>query len=124
MVIDTRYIKFSGKAEIERDLVVGNNYTIVSNGTVTSETLSDLQNGAFAKSYKWEVIQTEITNDKGESIKAKDTRSNSTLMRNQHYAIYQNLSTDMDFDTFHTEMVREHMKMSDVIANKITNKNK
>lgn len=117
--IDTRYIKFSGKAEIPKDLIVGNNYSILSQGTITAETLTDLHNGAFAKSYKWEVIQSEIIDEKGESIKAKDTRSNSTLMRNQHYAIWRNLTCSMDFDTFHDAMVREHMKMSEMHANKI-----
>jgi len=61
--IDTRFIKFSGKAEVEKDLTVGNNYSILSSGTVTAETLTDLHNGKFAKSYKWEVIQSEITDE-------------------------------------------------------------
>lgn len=39
MEIDTRFIKFSGKAEVEKDLIVGNNYSILSNGTITAETL-------------------------------------------------------------------------------------
>lgn len=122
MEIDTRYIKFSGKAEISNDLTVGNNYSILSQGTITAETLTDLHNGTFAKSYKWEVIQSEITGEKGESIKSKDTRSNSTLMRNQHYAIWRNLTCSVDFDSFHDEMVKEHMKLSEMIANKIINK--
>lgn len=122
MEIDTRYVKFSGKAEIDKDLVVGNNYSILSQGTITAETLTDLHNGTFAKSYKWEVIQSEITGEKGESIKAKDTRSNSTLQRNQDYAIWRNLTCSMDFDTFHDEMSKERMKLSEMIANKIINK--
>lgn len=122
MEIDTRYIKFSGKAEIPEDLIVGNNYSILSQGTITAETLTDLHNGKFAKSYKWEVVQSEIIGEKGESIKAKDTRSNSTLQRNQDYAIWRNLTTTMDFDTFHDEMTKERMKMSEMIANKIINK--
>lgn len=122
MEIDTRYVKFTGKAEIDTDLIVGNNYSILSQGTITAETLTDLHNGKFAKSYKWEVIQSEITGEKGESIKSKDTRSNSTLMRNQHYAIWRNLTCSVDFDLFHNEMVKEHMKMSEMIANKLINK--
>lgn len=122
MEIDTRYVKFSGKAEIDKDLVVGNNYSILSQGTITAETLTDLHNGTFAKSYKWEVIQSEIIGEKGESIKAKDTRSNSTLQRNQDYAIWRNLTCSMDFDTFHDEMSKERMKLSEMIANKIINK--
>lgn len=122
MEIDTRYIKFSGKAEIPEDLIVGNNYSILSQGTITAETLTDLHNGKFAKSYKWEVIQSEITGEKGESIKAKDTRSNSTLQMNQDWAIWRNLTTSMDFEQFHDEMTKERMKMSEMIANKIINK--
>lgn len=122
MEIDTRYVKFSGKAEIDKDLIVGNNYSILSQGTITAETLTDLHNGTFAKSYKWEVIQSEIIGEKGESIKAKDTRSNSTLQRNQDYAIWRNLTCSMDFDTFHDEMSKERMKLSEMIANKIINK--
>ena len=117
--IDTRFIKFSGKAEIDTDLIVGNNYSILSNGTITAETLTDLHNGSFAKSYKWEVIQSEITGEKGESIKAKDTRGNSTLLRNQTYAIWRNLTTSMDFDTFYDAMIKEYMKMADMVASKI-----
>lgn len=117
--IDTRYIKFSGKAEVDKDLIVGNNYSILSSGTITAETLTDLHNGTFAKSYKWEVIQSEISGEKGESIKAKDTRSNSTLLRNQSYAIWRNLTTSMDFDTFYDTMIKEYMKMAEMVASKI-----
>lgn len=119
MEIDTRFIKFSGKAEVEKDLVVGNNYSILSNGTITAETLTDLHNGKFAKSYKWEVVQSEITNEKGESIKAKDTRGNSTLIRNQAYAVWKDLNSNKDFDTFYNDLCREYMKLCDVIAQKI-----
>lgn len=119
MEIDTRFVKFSGKAEVEKDLVVGNNYSILSNGTITAETLTDLHNGKFAKSYKWEVIQSEITGEKGESIKAKDTRGNSTLIRNQAYSVWKDLQTSKDFDTFYNELCREYMKMCDVISQKI-----
>lgn len=117
--IDTRFIKFSGKAEIDSDLIVGNNYSILSTGTITAETLSDLHNGTFAKSYKWEVIQSEITDEKGESIKAKDTRSNSTLIRNQNYAIWRELNPNMDSDTFHDKMCKEYMGMAEMVANRI-----
>lgn len=120
MEIDTRFVKFSGKAEIEKDLIVGNNYSILSQGTITAETLTDLHNGKFVKSYKWEVIQSEITGERGESIKAKDTRSNSTLIRNQNFAIWRDLNPNMDFDTFHDKMCKEYMSMADMIANKIT----
>lgn len=120
--IDTRFIKFSGKAEIDTDLIVGNNYSILSNGTITAETLTDLHNGKFAKSYKWEVIQSEITGEKGESIKAKDTRSNSTLLRNQCYAIWRDKVTHIDFDNFYDMMCKEYMSMADMVANKIINK--
>lgn len=117
--IDTRFIKFSGKAEINTDLTVGNNYIITSQGTIISETLSDLHNGAFAKSYKWEVIQSEITGEKGESIKSKDTRSNSTLLRNQCYAIWRDNVTHIEFDNFYDMMCKEYMNLADAIANKI-----
>lgn len=122
METNSNYIKLQGKAEIEKPLIVGNNYTIINSGTIVSETVKDNDNGTVDRMFTFRVIQSEITGEKGESIKAKDTRGNSTLMRNQIYAIWRNLTTSMDFDTFYDAMVREYMKMSEMIANKIINK--
>ena len=122
MNINTKYIQFSGKAEVSEELKVGNNYEITSQGTIVSSTIHDNDNGTVDISYKWRVITSEITNEKGESIKAKDTRSNSTLLRNQAYAIWREESTSMDFETFYSELTREYMKMADVISKKILRK--
>lgn len=119
MNINTQYIQFSGKAELAKELVVGNNYEITSQGTIVSSTLHDNNNGTFDVSYKWRVITTEITDEKGESIKAKDTRGNSTLIRNQAYAIWRDSGSSKDFETFYNELTREYMKMADVISKKL-----
>jgi len=119
MNTNTRYIQFSGKAEIGKDLQVGNNYAILSTGTIISETRHDNNDGMFDKSYKWKVITTEITDEMGESIKAKDTRGNSSLIRSQAYAIWRDSGSSKDFDTFYNELCREYMKMADVISKKL-----
>ena len=119
MNINTKYIQFSGKAEVSEELKVGNNYEITSQGTIVSSTIHDNDNGTVDVSYKWRVITSEVTDEKGESIKARDTRSNSTLLRNQAYAIWREQSTSKDFETFYTELTREYMKMADVIAKKL-----
>jgi len=119
METNTRYIQFSGKAEISKDLEVGNNYSIISNGTIVSETRHDNSDGTADKSYKWRVITTEITDEMGESIKAKDTRGNSALIRSQAYAIWRDAGSSKDFDTFYNELCREYMKMADVISQKL-----
>ena len=119
MNINTRFIQFSGKAEVSKDLVVGENYEIVSQGTIVSSTLHDNDNGTCDASYKWKVISSEITDEKGESIKAKDTRGNSTLIRNQAYAIWRDAKSPKDFDTFYGELCKEYMKMADLVSKKL-----
>lgn len=119
MNINTKYIQFSGKAEVSQELKVGSNYEIISQGTIVSSTIHDNDNGTVDVSYKWRVIMSEITDEKGESIKAKDTRGNSTLIRNQAYAIWREYSTSKDFETFYNELTREYMKQADVIAKRL-----
>ena len=65
-------VKFSGKAEIPTNLEIGFNYLISAQGTVTSLTESDNDDGTHTIYYKFEPVHVDMISDKGEKIKIKD----------------------------------------------------
>ena len=98
------YILLKGKASIPQELSIGNNYKIVAEGAITEEKKSDKDDGDFIITYKFEPILVEIENDKGQRIKAKDTRSTGQRLRARCYVYWKENNVDMENERFY-EMI-------------------
>ena len=81
MEINEKILQLTGKATIPEALEVGSNYKIQIDGSVITETLSDNHDGTFNKIYKFKPVVVLITDETGKTIKSKDTRSMSQLLR-------------------------------------------
>lgn len=86
--IDTHFIKLHGKGNIPQGLEIGHNYTLQASGTITTKTESDNDDGSHSHYYKFEPVLIEVVTDKGERIRAKDTRGSSQQLRASLKRIY------------------------------------
>jgi len=110
--LDTYYIQLSGKANIPLPLSIGHNFQITSDCSITSEKKADLEDGSFSITWKAEPITCEITKDNGEKIKAKDTRSESTLTRSLIWKRWVNSASPYEFETLYNQcqnIIRSHI---------------
>ena len=91
---ETYYIKIKGKANIPNRLDIGHNYRLTADCSVTSDTVSDNDDGTLNRTATLEVITAEIQKDNGETVKAKDPRKNSVKFRKSAYMVALNHQID------------------------------
>lgn len=111
--IKSHILKLSGSSESPQELSIGHNYHIALEGSITSMTDSDNEDGSITRSYKFRPIKIDVLTPKGESIKLKDTRSNSQLIRALVYKKWVNGAATMDFDTFYDRVCGSIMMAMD-----------
>lgn len=102
---DTHLIKISGKAELPKPIDIGHNFRVALSGSVTSVNKSDNENGEFTFTYLFKPITVEVLTALGETIKAKDTRSASQLLRARFWAIWKNGNYPDNFDTWYQKLM-------------------
>lgn len=100
---DIYNIRISGKANIPNALAIGHNYKLTSDCSITSATKTDNNDGTFTHTFKAEPLTVEITKDNGETIKAKDPRRNSVLIRNKLWKEYYNEGVIYPFEEVYDE---------------------
>jgi len=122
MQINSHILKISGNAELPNELILGNNYETTLQGTVVKSQDSDNHDGTFDRLYTIKPIMVELIDDKGESIKAKDTRSESQLFRGLLKKIWIDKNIDMEFETFYSLVYKRLPKYINAIIDEILKK--
>lgn len=110
------FIKLTGKGNIPTPLEIGRNYEVKVQGTVTSTTESDKHDGSHAVYYRFEPVLIETTTDKGESIRAKDTRGLSQLFRASQWRVWSKNANGEDFDTYYQRLMTRLIQSADEIG--------
>jgi|SRR3569623_908897 len=118
MEISNHVIKLTGKAELPQAVDIGNNYHVALEGSVTAVTNSDNENGTVTAIYTFKPIKVDVLTPRGEAIKAKDTRSNSQLLRSLLYKKWVNLASSEDFDTWYTKIIYGVMRDLDELIDR------
>jgi len=113
--INNHFLKLSGKAELPQAIEMGHNYHVALEGSVNSVNDSDNEDGTYTRAYTFKAIKIELLDQKGETLKLKDTRSNSQLIRSLIYKKWVNAASDVDFDTFYDGVCRAIMANVDVV---------
>lgn len=117
MPINSHILKLSGKCELPSAVVIGHNYTVTLKGSVVSQNESDNEDGTHDMAYTFKPVTGEVETDDGTTLKLKDNRSNSSLIRALIYKRYINMATDQSFDDFYDGVCREIMMgIDDTIA--------
>ena len=117
--INDYILKLTGKVSILEPLELGHNYKLLIDGEVTSVTDTNNQDGTKNRVYKYEPILCTIQKDNGETIKAKDARSNSTKIRKVLYAVWLQKNSDLDFDNFYDRFTALIISNVDALTDKI-----
>lgn len=99
------FVKLTGKGNIPVPLEIGRNYEIKVQGTVTSTTESDKHDGTHSVFYRFEPVLIEATTDKGESIKARDTRGLSQLFRASQWKFWSNNADGEEFEAYYNRLM-------------------
>lgn len=110
------YVRLGGKGNIDKPLIIGHNYQVKASGTITSFTESDLNDGRHVVYYKFQPILIELLTDLGESIKAKDTRSMSSLLRAKLWKEWQKAQTSLTFDSWYEVLMQRMIQSSEDLA--------
>lgn len=120
-MINARWIKLTGKANIPEELQIGKSYSIANNVEITQEQKINNQDGTFDVVYKAEVLTTEILKDNGQTIKAKDTRQNSVKIRKVLFAIWSSKETSVPFDVLYDKFTGLMIHNAETFIDKILN---
>lgn len=100
-------IKLSGKASISQDLKIGKNYTIKAEGTITSKTESDNDDGTHTFYSKFQPIIIEITAEGEKAIRAKDIRRQSQKLRGILWRQWGEKNEEIEFENFYNKRMAE-----------------
>lgn len=107
MNINSYWLKLTGKVNIEKELHLDHGYKIKIEGAVPSSTDVSNEDGSFDRIFKLVPILVEIEDEKGEVIKAKDTRSWSAKLRRTLYHVWE---SENDESITHEEHYERFMK--------------
>ena len=109
--MDSYVIKLTGKAELPKPLTIGHNIHVSLEGSIISETISDNDDGTKTHYFSFRPIIVETLTEKGERIRAKDTRSRSQQLRSLLFKRWREENGSKEFEQYYDE------KMLEIIAN-------
>lgn len=118
MKISSHYIKLQGKAELPAPLHMGENYDVTLSGSVIKTSDHDNQDGTVNREYVFKPIKMEVVNELGESIKAKDTRSNSQLLRSLLWKKWVNAASSIPFEDWYAKFTYGVMRDIDELIDR------
>ena len=121
--INSHILKINGAVEIPGALVSGHNYKITVEGAIPKMETSDNDNGTFDITYKLKPIKVELITETGETMKAKDSRSNSTLNRSQARAIWLEKNPNCEEELFYESMMKRYRLLANDIADILIKEN-
>lgn len=99
--VDSHVLRLSGKAEMPHGIEMGHNWRVSCEGSIKNIADSDNEDGTVTRVYTFKPVKTEVLTPLGETIKLKDTRSNSQLFRSLLYKKWVNAASDESFDDFY-----------------------
>lgn len=104
MEVSNYVLKLTGKAELPKPIEMGNNYSIALSGSIRTATDADNDDGTFSRIYTFKPVKIELLTELGETIKLKDTRSNSQLIRSLVYKRWVNAASKISFDEYYDKV--------------------
>lgn len=100
---DSYVIRLSGKAELPKPLAIGQNIKTTLEGSITSETIEDNDDGSHTHIYKFQPVYVETLTEKGERMRAKDTRSRSQQLRALFFRKWRESNEPKTFEEYYDE---------------------
>jgi len=107
---DSYVLKLSGKAELPKELEIGHNIKTTLEGSIVSETIEDNDDGSHTHLYKFKPVYVELINEKGERLRAKDTRSRGQQLRAQLWKEWREANEPIGFDEYYDREMLQIMQ--------------
>lgn len=98
MNITSYAIKLQGKAELPHDLLADQNYHVALDGPIEDYSVKTNHDGTYTKIWSFRPVKVELLDPTGKSIKLKDTRRNSQLIRARLWKVAHDEGCIHDFD--------------------------
>lgn len=111
MNINSHILRLSGRAELPRAIDEGHNYRVTCEGSITSSSLHDNEDGSWNKVYTFKPVLVEVLEPRGESLRLRDPRRNSQKLRNYLFKCYFDEGYSEDFDQVYDAVTMEAMAM-------------
>lgn len=99
--ISSYALKLQGKAELPREIEIGNNYHISLEGSITNFTESDNDDGTHSRIYTFKPVKLELLDKLGKTIKLRDARSKSQLWRARVWSVWKEQNINMPFEQYY-----------------------
>ena len=99
--INSYILKLQGKAELPSELDETQNYKVVIEGAIPKVEMHDNEDGTYNRIYTLKAIRVETIDEKGHTLRLKDSRSSSSLFRARLWKQWQNSGASSDFDTWY-----------------------
>src|SRR3990167_4530750 len=99
--INSHILRISGKVKLLEEVKIGHNFKVAVSGSITSEELKDNQDGTFDKIYRFEPVLVELVNPLGKTIKSKDPRSKSKLLRSVIWREWKDSQSELGDEDFY-----------------------
>lgn len=112
---DTFLLKIAGKAQLPEAVDIGVNYHVSLEGAITSLTETDNDNGSRTKTWLFKPIKIDLLDPIGKTLKLKDTRSHSALLRSLLWKRWKDAASSMDFDTWYNNFMLGVMRDCDLL---------
>jgi len=107
--IDSYVLKLSGKAELPSVIEIGHNFRVELEGSIVSETITDNDDGSRTHYFTFKPVIVEAITEKGERIRAKDTRSRSQQLRSLLFKRWRENNEPEEFEGFYDRNMVEIM---------------
>lgn len=116
MNISSNILKLQGKAELPREVEIGHNYHLSLEGSIVSKTVSDNDDGSATQTFTFKPVKLDLLDEKGESLRLKDGRSKSQLLRGRLYKCWLNSGSGLDKDTYYERVMDGIIRYAEEIS--------
>jgi hypothetical protein len=117
MQISNHILKLQGKAELPREIEIGQNYHISLEGGVPSFSETDNEDGTHSRVYTFRPIKIDLLDPKGNSLKLKDTRSKSQLFRARVWSAWKDRPDNLTFEEYYDGLMDNLIKFAPEVVN-------
>lgn len=108
--VSSHILRFSGKAELPSAIEIGHNYQVQAEGSITTMSENDNEDGTVNRIYTFRPVRIEIAIPTGETLKLKDARTNSQLMRALIFKHWKGLASPVSFEETYDKVCRGIMR--------------
>ncbi len=113
--MDDHFLKIQGKAELPSPIEIGHNYHVSLEGSITSKTTTDKDDGSFVHTFLFKPIKLELLDPLGKTLKLKDARSKSQLWRSRVWSLWKNSNNPTPFEEWYDLLMDSMIQGADDI---------